>query len=189
MSYLQLQTIQQNPKSFLFSMQNQSPMADASVVSSVPQHQVFLNFRGKDLRCKFMSHLAKALKDKHINIFIDTNAAKGERLNIFFKEIKRSRIALAIFSEGYTESNWCLDELVVITERKDEGKLVTIPIFYIVEPETVKHQQGAFGDVMRKKERYVGVDHMRKWEGALTSVCDHIGFTFDGRRYNCLPSS
>ncbi|EOA18950.1 hypothetical protein CARUB_v10007584mg [Capsella rubella] len=155
-------------------------MASSSVVSCVPHYQVFLNFRGDELRNRFISHLERALKAKNINIFIDRNAPKGESLDIFFEEIKRSRIALAVFSQGYTGSDWCLNELVKIGERMDEGNFVAIPIFYMVEPKTVKHQEGPFGDVLRKKRRIVGDDQMKKWEGAFKSVCNRIGFTFDG---------
>lgn len=159
-------------------------MAASPVVSCVPPYpyQVFLNFRG-ELRHKFISHLAKALEDKNINIFIDENAAKGQHLDILFTKVEESRIALAIFSKGYTESNWCLNELVKIKERMDEGKLVTIPIFYMVDPKTVKHQEGEFGDVLREKKQIVGDDQVKKWEEALEYVCDHTGFPFDGKRY------
>lgn len=172
-----------------FHAKSFSHMAASSVVNSVPQHQVFLNFRGEELRHTFISHLENALRDKNINIFIDSKAAKGQHLDILFKEIEGSRIALAIFSKGYTESEWCLNELVKIRERMDQGNLVTIPIFYIVEPKTVKHQEGVFGDELRKKKRKVGDDQVNKWVGALKSVSDRLGFPFDGKRYNCLPAS
>lgn len=164
-------------------------MATSCVVNSVPQHQVFLNFRGEELRHTFVSHLENALRDRNINIFIDSKAAKGQPLESLFKEIEGSRIALAIFSKGYTESEWCLNELVKIRERMDQRNLVAIPIFYIVEPKTVKHQEGVFGDELRKKKRKVGDDQVNKWVGALKSVSNQLGFPFDGKRYNCLPAS
>ena len=174
-------------------------MAASYKVSSVPQHQVLINFRGRDLRHTFISHLEKALRYKNINVFIDANAAKGQRIDILLKEIDRSSIALAIFSQGYTESDWCLNELLRISERMDEKKLVTIPIFYMVDPTTVKHQSGAFGDVLRMKKRDIDdakvkkrdIDDakVKKWEEALQSVGNVLGFTFDGKRYNCLPAS
>lgn len=88
-----------------------------------PQHQVFINFRGDQLRNNFISHLVKALKGKGINVFIDTYEEKGEDIKILFKRIEESRVALAIFSTRYTESKWCLDELVKIKERVDLGMI------------------------------------------------------------------
>ena len=129
------------------------------------------------------------MRYKNVNVFIDAKAAKGQHLDILLKEIDRSSIALAIFSQGYTESDWCLNELLRISERMDETKLVTIPIFYIVDPTTVKHQSGAFGDVLRMKKRDIDDAKVKKWEEALQSVGNVLGFTFDGKRYNCLPAS
>ncbi|KAG2238465.1 hypothetical protein Bca52824_092307 [Brassica carinata] len=150
-------------------------MAASSAVSSVPKHQVFLNFRGKELRNHFISHLAKALRDKNIQIFIDEGAAKGQPLTNLFKEIEKSRIALAVFSKLYTESKWCLNELGKIKERTEEGKLVTIPIFYNVEPETVRYQAGEFGDALRKKEtRGVTDDKMNRQSRAKSTFINKI---------------
>ncbi|KAJ0252250.1 ADP-ribosyl cyclase/cyclic ADP-ribose hydrolase [Hirschfeldia incana] len=93
----------------------------SSVQSPPPQHQVFINFRGKQLR-------------------------NGKDLSVLFSRIEESRIALAIFSTLYTESNWCLNELEKIKECVDLGKLVVIPIFYKVETDDVKNLKGVFGD-------------------------------------------
>ncbi|KAH0910101.1 hypothetical protein HID58_033422 [Brassica napus] len=46
-------------------------MAASSLSTIPPQHQLFLNFREKDLRCGLVSHLVDALKRKNINIFMD----------------------------------------------------------------------------------------------------------------------
>ncbi|KAG2238461.1 hypothetical protein Bca52824_092303 [Brassica carinata] len=156
-------------------------MAASSTVRSVPKHQVFLNFRG-ELRYQFISHLAKALTDKNIQIFIDEDAEKGQPLSNLFKEIEKSRIALAVFSKLYTESNWCLDELERIKERTKAGELKTIPIFYNVDPKTVRYQTGEFGDALRKNEkRGVTDDKMENWKEALAYVSNLLGFEFDGK--------
>ncbi|KAJ4880991.1 Disease resistance protein (TIR-NBS-LRR class) family [Raphanus sativus] len=157
-------------------------MAGSFVASVVPSYQVFLNFRGEELRHTFISHLDKALREKNINVFIDENAAKGEKLNTLLEKIEESKIALAIFSHRYTESIWCLNELVKIKECMDEGNLVTIPIFYKLSPDIVKHQKGAFGDALRENAGEDSDDRMKKWKEALKSVSELIGLTFDGNR-------
>lgn len=88
-----------------------------------PQHQVFINFRGDELRNNFISHLVDALRRNTINVFIDKEEKKGEDINNLFKRIEESKIAVAVFSRRYTESRWCLDELVKMKERADLGKL------------------------------------------------------------------
>lgn len=88
-----------------------------------PQYQVFLNFRGAQLRHNFIDHLVNAMKGRGINVFIDTDEQKGKDIKILLKRIEESRVALAIFSTKYTESSWCLDELATIKKRVDLGML------------------------------------------------------------------
>lgn len=64
----------------------------------------------------------------------------------------------------------------------DEGNLVTIPIFYKLSPDIVKHQKGAFGDALRENAGEDSDDRMKKWKEALKSVSELIGLTFDGNR-------
>ncbi|CAN7108359.1 unnamed protein product [Brassica rapa subsp. narinosa] len=78
-------------------------VSSSSVQSSPPQHQVFINFRGKQLRNGFVSHLEKALRKDGINVFIDKNETKGKDLSILFSRIEESRIALAIFYKVETD--------------------------------------------------------------------------------------
>ncbi|XP_024004743.1 disease resistance protein RPS4 [Eutrema salsugineum] len=82
-----------------------------------------------------------------------------------------------------TESTWCLDELEKIKELTVEGKLVTIPIFYNVEPCTVRyHNKGKFGDALTNKNRRFNEDQMNKWKEALAYVSNLLGFAFKGER-------
>lgn len=112
--------------------------------------QVFINFRGDELRKTFISHLHSRLKSDGINAFIDNDEDAGQDLNNLFKRIEKSEIALAVLSSRYTESHWCLEELVKMKEcsMKDEGcnnKLWVIPIFYKLETSTVAELEGDFG--------------------------------------------
>ncbi|CAN7001998.1 unnamed protein product [Brassica oleracea var. botrytis] len=126
-----------------------------------PQYQVFLNFRGAQLRHNFIDHLLNAMKGCGINVFIDTDERKGKDIKILLKRIEESRVALAIFSTKYTESSWCLDELATIKKRVDLGMLEVryfllyckvLPIFYKVSTESVKQLVGEFGDHFRRRE-------------------------------------
>ncbi|CAF1887935.1 unnamed protein product [Brassica oleracea var. botrytis] len=60
-----------------------------------PQDQVFINFRGVELRYNFVSHLEKCLKRNAINAFTDTDEEMGQELNILLKRIEGSRITRA----------------------------------------------------------------------------------------------
>ncbi|KAF8117271.1 hypothetical protein N665_0012s0271 [Sinapis alba] len=143
--------------------------------------QVFVSFRGEELRCGFVSHLVEALQRHGINVFIDKLESVGQDLSNLFARIEESTIALVIFSRRYTESKWCLDELVKIKERADQGLLKVIPIFFNVEPVTVKQLRGAFGDKFRNREWEYRCDKPRtdRWKEALASVSFKTGLTFN----------
>ncbi|CAH8358655.1 unnamed protein product [Eruca vesicaria subsp. sativa] len=146
------------------------------------KHQVFVSFRGEELRCGFVSHLVEALQRHGINVFIDKLESIGQDLANLFTRIEESTIALVIFSRRYTESKWCLDELVKIKERADQGLLKVIPIFFKVKPITVKQLRGAFGDQFRDREWEYRCDTHRteSWKAeALASVSCKFGLTFD----------
>ncbi|CAN8300403.1 unnamed protein product [Cochlearia groenlandica] len=143
------------------------------------QDQVFINFRGAELRYNFVSHLKKALKRNGINAFIDTDEDMGQELNALLKRIECSKIALAIFSPRYAESDWCMKELVKMIECKEQRGLVVIPIFYKVEPVTVRKQRGEFGDKFRDLVENVNEETKSKWTEALESIPLLIGFVLN----------
>ncbi|ESQ39637.1 hypothetical protein EUTSA_v10000750mg [Eutrema salsugineum] len=142
-----------------------------------PQHQVFINFRGKDLRLGFVSHLVRAFKRNKINVFMDEFEDRGKPLDSLLKRIEGSRIALAIFSESYTESNWCLKEVEKMNDCMEQGNLVVIPIFYKVEPSTVRYLKGDFGDKLWILVK--GDEKKKKWEEVLKSIPNLFGITVD----------
>lgn len=147
--------------------------------------QVFINFRGEELRRGFIGFLEPALKNENINVFIDELELRGRDLQNLFVRIEESKIALVIFSKDYTSSEWCLDELVKIKECADQGNLDVIPIFYKVEPSAVKHLQGYFGETfMNRKNRYKDQpERIRKWEEALASVPQKFGLYLSENRF------
>ncbi|VVB08007.1 unnamed protein product [Arabis nemorensis] len=144
-----------------------------------PQHQVFINFRGAELRRGFVSHLVTALENHNIKVFIDAYENRGEHLDSLLNRIEESRIALAIFSVRYTESSWCLRELTKINERVAEGKIVAIPIFYKVDPSTVSEVTGEFGDAFRKLAK--GDERKKEWKEALEEIPELMGITLHER--------
>ncbi|EFH41576.1 predicted protein [Arabidopsis lyrata subsp. lyrata] len=65
--------------------------------------QVFINFRGAELRDNFISHLEGALALAGIKYYIDTKEVPSEDLSVLFERIEQSEIALSIFSSKVTE--------------------------------------------------------------------------------------
>lgn len=142
---------------------------------------VFINFRGKELRGNFISHVVGALDDGGIKYYIDRDELRSLPIEVLFTRIQESKIALAIFSEHYGESNWCLKELGKIMRKVEEENLKVIPIFFNVTPEDVKYQLGEFGKHLTKGDRY-DLPDMTQWRKDLNSVVKHMGMCLTGYR-------
>ncbi|CAH2080049.1 unnamed protein product [Thlaspi arvense] len=147
-----------------------------------PQYQVFISFRRVGLRDGFVNHLVNALVNHKINYFIDNSEVRGQPLeDVVFKRIGTSRIALVILTSDYTESARRLQQLKKIKECVDEGKMVAIPIFYKLEPSTVRHMKGAFGDAFTNLEE--SDETKRKWKEALKSIPELMGIIVHEESY------
>ncbi|GJR50542.1 NB-ARC domains-containing protein [Tanacetum coccineum] len=110
----------------------------ASSISRQWKYDVFVSFRGEDIRKSFMDHLFNDFKQKGIYAFRDDNdLPTGEEISPhLYKAIEESRFLIVIFSKGYASSSWCLRELVKILECKTENpKHVVRVIFYDAKPD------------------------------------------------------
>ncbi|XP_035542810.1 disease resistance protein RPV1-like [Juglans regia] len=146
-------------------------------------HDVFLSFRGEDVRQNFISHLYHALHQRGINTYIDNNLERGEEISSeLSKAIEGSMISIIILSKNYAESQWCLDELLKILECKETVKQIILPLFYDADPSEVEHQKGSFGEAFAKL-RYKLKDEVKvtKWEAALEKVANLSGLELGDR--------
>lgn len=148
-------------------------------------YNVFINFGGAELRHNFVAHLESALKMEGFNAFVDQDDLRGgDLINLPFKRIEESRIALTIFSSKYAESSWCLDELVKIKEHVEEGVLLVIPIFYKLNPSEVKGLEGDFGFKLWNHVKHTSeFDKLKKWKEALDFVSQKAALVFTENRY------
>ncbi|KAF8045627.1 hypothetical protein N665_4604s0002 [Sinapis alba] len=156
--------------------------------------QVFISFRGKDARERFLPLLKDRLKRSKVNVFTDEDAS-GVPLEHLLEEIRNSRIAVVLLSKNYAESHWCLNELVEIKKCIETKKLdFVIPVFYKVKTSHVKKQSGKFGEKFlayqesllveageeRKKKKRAN-SKIKRWKRALTFVSRMIGVSYDKR--------
>ncbi|KAK3430968.1 hypothetical protein EUGRSUZ_E02181 [Eucalyptus grandis] len=134
-------------------------------------YNVFLSFRGIDLRKNFVGHLYTALDQKGVDTFIDSEELrKGDQISAtLLKAIEESHIAIIIFSEDYASSSWCLEEAVKIMECKEQGDLKVFPVFYKVEPREVRTPRDSYYKAMEKHEFKFGKDSekVKRWKKAL----------------------
>ncbi|KAK1410249.1 hypothetical protein QVD17_36784 [Tagetes erecta] len=141
------------------------------------KYDVFLSFRGEDVRKTFVDHLYSALVDKQIQTYKDDETlSPGHSIRpSLFKAIEDSRIALVIFSKTYADSSWCLDELSHIMKCKDERELIVMPVFYDVDPLHVRKQKGDFGKAFAKLQ-VENIDKAQVWTKALVDASNIAGW-------------
>ncbi|CAH8275994.1 unnamed protein product, partial [Arabidopsis lyrata] len=140
---------------------------------------VFINHGENDLSDGFIRHLASALRDEGFNVFIDSDERRGRGMEHIFRAIDNSKVALVIFSDRYTASELCLHEAVRIYDRRREGKLVLIPVFYRVSTDDVNMFNGRFGESFLETLKIQGIsDHpfAEHWMRNVNFICTDTGY-------------
>ncbi|CAL1358628.1 unnamed protein product [Linum trigynum] len=144
------------------------------------EYEVFLSFRGPDVRTTFADFLYRLLDRPKIRTFLDDEELrKGEKIApSLVKAIGESRIYIPILSPGYASSKWCLQELALMMEhcKKDEGRHIMLPIFYFMEPRNVRHCRGSYEQALEQHSLKYGEDTIRAWKDALKEVGDMKGW-------------
>ena len=152
-------------------------LATTSSLVLQEKYDIFISFRGLDIRYGFLSHLTKALRRKGIDVFVDERLEKGDEISSALLEaIQRSKIALVIFSKDYASSRWCLEELVKVMECKRVNGQIVIPIFYNVDPSHVRHQEGSYADAFSQLESRYNDDMLQVWRSVLTEAANLAGY-------------
>ncbi|MCI22515.1 TMV resistance protein N-like, partial [Trifolium medium] len=104
------------------------------------------------------------------------------------RAIEGSRICIVVLSPKYAGSSWCLDELVHIMECQNTYGQEVIPVFYYVNPSSVRKQTGDFGKLLKltgnekmsKVRKNEGL--MSKWRKALNDVANISGIYVSNSR-------
>ncbi|KAF7851813.1 hypothetical protein BT93_L2658 [Corymbia citriodora subsp. variegata] len=143
---------------------------------------VFINFRGEDVRYGFVTDLHRCLIHGKINAYIDSeDLRRGDEISELMKAIDESRIAVLFFSENYASSRWCLDELVKVMECRRLKEQRVLPVFYKVKPGDIRGLRGSYGDALTGYEKKSGQDseRVKKWREALIEAADLSGWHYD----------
>ncbi|MED6114471.1 hypothetical protein PIB30_080502 [Stylosanthes scabra] len=164
----------------------------SSSFSSAPathRYDVFISFRGEDVRHGFLSHLQAALRENQIKTFRDESddgMEKGAAIwDTLVEAIRNAKLFVVIFSKNYASSRWCLKELVQIMERKNNKNehVTVIPVFYGTQPTDIRKQTGTYHTVFAKHEASLEDPcHVQQWRTALAQAADLSGFSFHEHR-------
>eukprot|EP01018_Ginkgo_biloba_P008158 Gb_40694 [translate_table: standard] len=155
------------------------------------KYDVFLSFRGPDVRNTFVDHLCESLRTAGIHFFKDDEKLEmGLEIDPSLRDaIRDSKIHIPIFSRGYADSVWCLEEVKEMCQSKglmqpsnvrypDKGLI--IPLFYDVEPSDVRYpSKGRYAKALEEhanKGRYEG-EAIAAWKDSLHQVSLHSGWS------------
>ena len=144
------------------------------------KYNVFVNHRGPDTKLNFVAHLEDEFKRHGLTAWVDRNSlVKGEKNWYSIKTaIEKIRVHVAIFSPGYTQSVWCLNELLHMIECQHEPRSpVLLPIFYNVEPEHLRRPE-LFEPFRIGLQKHKDRGHcVANWEAALREAADLSGIS------------
>ncbi|GLJ33817.1 hypothetical protein SUGI_0679920 [Cryptomeria japonica] len=87
--------------------------------------------------------------------------------------MQNASLHLAIFSENYAQSPWCLAELSFMLKS---GAPI-VPVFYHVKPDDVRYAKGVYAKAFSRHEekgRYTS-EKLQEWKNALQNVSYNVG--------------
>ncbi|CAI0427648.1 unnamed protein product [Linum tenue] len=155
--------------------------SESSAEQQQVEYEVFLSFRGPDVRANLADFLHKFLVRYNIRTFLDDESLrKGEKIApSLIKAIEESKVYIPIFSPNYAWSKWCLQELAQMLKCCKQGKGHTIlPIFFMVEPRDVRHQDGSYKEAFQQhmKNEKLDTETIEEWKEALREVGNMKGW-------------
>ncbi|CAI0421112.1 unnamed protein product [Linum tenue] len=142
-------------------------------------YEVFLSFRGPDVRTTFADSLYHFLDHSKIRTFFDDEGLrKGEKIApSLVQAIQESKIYIPILSQGYASSKWCLEELSLMVKSLNQNQgHILLPIFYFVEPRDVRRQEGSYSRAFRQHSRNHDAETVKEWKEALQVVSNMKGW-------------
>ncbi|CAN1280207.1 Disease resistance protein L6 [Linum perenne] len=137
------------------------------------EYEVFLSFRGPDVRTTFADYLYSGLVRSKIRTFRDEEELrKGETIGPFLVQaITESKIYIPIFTKGYAASKWCLMELAkMVACWKQSKRHMVIAYFYYVDPRDVRHQDGPYKEPFEHHTQNHNPNIVKEWREALQEV-------------------
>ncbi|CAN6977021.1 unnamed protein product [Brassica rapa subsp. trilocularis] len=126
--------------------------------------EVYISFdRCEDkVRYSFISHLSAAFHRRGISSFVGGSDPKSDGLSK--GDMEKSKACVVVFSEKYSSSKPCLEELVKVSERRGyEGGHAVVPVFYRATKSSVK------------KQIWKSSDLTSEWRSALLEMVDLPG--------------
>lgn len=161
-------------------MAQPTSFSSSSASTSCTPYDVFINHRGPDVKNTFAGFLYRELRSRGLQVFLDRPELQAGHtiLSQIKAAIEVASVHIAIFSENYAESKWCLDELVLMLETTPRATI--LPVFYKVKPSELRRTDtGAYAKFLRKHKQRYDWETIEKWEKALSDVAEISGFELE----------
>ncbi|CAI0445260.1 unnamed protein product [Linum tenue] len=171
----------------------ESVLASSAPPSGLPagEYEVFLSFRGPDVRNTFADHLYTSLSRAKIRTFRDEEELrKGDGIApSLIRAIPESKIYIPILTKQYASSKWCLQELAQMVEcwNQNKGHLI-LPIFYFVDPRDVRHQHGPYQEAFQQHTQKHSPETVGNWKEALQEIGQMKGWHVTESDSQVLPN-
>ncbi|GLJ08055.1 hypothetical protein SUGI_0080530 [Cryptomeria japonica] len=144
--------------------------------------EVFINHRGRDKKRTAACFLYHKLRNRGFNVFFDKSSIRvGEYIpQAITCGIQVASVHAVILSPNYAQSQWCLDELLLIIQT---GAPI-VPVFWGIQPSEVRmaNENGVYAKAfeMHKRTGKFNSQKLEKWKNALRWVSLLKGFISEG---------
>ncbi|XP_027908441.1 TMV resistance protein N-like isoform X2 [Vigna unguiculata] len=162
-------------------------MDNSSSSYKLPEkYDVLINFTGDDIHRKFVSHLDSVLTSVGISTFLHhQNSVKATHIQQPI--LKNCRVAIVVFTQTYSQSAWCLNQLQQIIKWHETYLRHVLPVYYEIQPSDVRLQKGDFGKALKAtaQQTFSGQqleDAMSRWSYALTKAANFFGWDENNHR-------
>ncbi|KAG0583131.1 hypothetical protein KC19_3G111900 [Ceratodon purpureus] len=149
---------------------------DNSNTDKYAKYDVFISHRGPDTKTGFVSFLHKDLVAAGLRPFLDCKSIDvgDDCWENIEHAIKKTPIAVVVFSERFTQSEWCLRELHLILHTPSVQML---PVFYNLRPSEVRFpESGQLKDGFEKLSSRYEKDVIAEWRADLVQASNVMGW-------------
>ncbi|WVZ16875.1 hypothetical protein V8G54_009857 [Vigna mungo] len=150
------------------------------------KYDVLINFTGEDIHRKFVSHLNSAFSTVGLTTFLHhPNAVKSTHIQQPI--LSHCHVVIVVFTQTYSKSAWCLDQLQQIIKWHETYCRHVLPVYYEIQPSDVRLQKGDFGKALKAtaQQTFSGeeLEHgMSRWNHALTKAANFFGWDESNHR-------
>ncbi|KAG0619290.1 hypothetical protein M758_4G129200 [Ceratodon purpureus] len=153
---------------------------ETSNADGLANYDVFISHRGPDTKTGFVSFLHRDLEAAGLLPFLDCKSIDmGEdSWECIEHAIRKTPIAVVVFSESFAQSEWCLRELHVMLHTPS---VKVLPVFYKVRPSEVRFPES--GQLKKKIQELIGrhdKNSIEQWRADLEQASKLMGWEHAG---------